>query len=90
MWSLVIEYLEKPQRIDRQIQKLIAKITRKGRRIKRIALNAEESQIFWEDIVDDGIYSDDYATLVDNQPYEYFGVKIRFEKDVLDGINPED
>ena len=90
MWRAVIEFLEKPRRIDRQIQKLIGRISRKGRRVHRISLNVEETQIFWEDLTDEGLISEDYSAFVADGLYDYFDVKIRLERNVESGINPED
>ena len=90
MWSIVIEYLEKPRRIDRQIQKLIRSVSKRGRRVKRISLNDAESRVFWEDLTDDGLITEDYTAFVALGNYDYFDTTIRLERNVEDGINEED
>jgi hypothetical protein len=90
-----MNYLEKPQRIDRVIHRLLRATSKRGRRIKRIALNAAESRIFWEDLLDtgdlNGDHNDDaaYAAWVALGNYTYLDVTIRLERNVPDGVNEE-
>ena len=79
------EYIERPPRMDRKIQRAAQQASRRNRRLFRARLNPEESRIFWEDLIEEGQVQGDpnddlqYAAFVALGDYDYLGINIKLE-----------
>jgi len=78
-----MEFVIKPDRVDRQIVREVIKQRGRGRRIPRVLLNPAESRTFWEDLIEDGKYPGDplddtqFAAFVALGDFDYDGVIVR-------------
>ena len=79
------EYIERPPRMDKKIQRAAQAAARRNRVLKRARLNPEESRIFWEDLIEVGLLQGDptddlqYAAFVALGDYSYFDITIKLE-----------
>ena len=77
-----MEFFERPKRVSRQIQRQYEKVTRRGRLLVRVHLDAPETRTFWEDLIEEGVLTDDpadeaaFLAFVAAEEFDYIGVRV--------------
>ena len=78
-----MRFVEKPDRIDREIRKEQVRLKRFRKRLLRVDLNPAESRTFWEDLIESeqiiGDPDDDaqFQAFVALGPYDFFDTRVR-------------
>lgn len=84
-----MEFIEKPDRVDRKIQREIVRLGRLKRRLVRVKLNRAESRIFWEDLIEGGQEAGDpeddsqFQAFLDRGDYNFVGTIVKLN---IDGV----
>jgi hypothetical protein len=80
-----VKFIEKPERVDRQITKEARRLERRGKRLT-VLLTPAESRTFWEDLIEDGMPGDptsdaEFEAFAAPGVFKYGETKVKLNKD---------